>query len=65
VEFKTSLSLESFPAETLVAWKESSGTALELGRLVISKVVTRQSRDFGIFDRVQRNERHFTFLRSE
>jgi hypothetical protein len=65
VEFATSLSLESFPAETLVAWQKSPEVALELGRLVTSKVVTHQSRDFGVFDRVQKNERHFTFLRSE
>lgn len=65
IELKVSLPLEEFPSDELIVWKSEPERAMKLGKLLNSKVVSRQSRDFGIFDRVQRNERHFTFVRSD
>ncbi|MEX1116506.1 MAG: hypothetical protein WEB53_14760 [Akkermansiaceae bacterium] len=65
VELMVSLPLESFPSGELMVWSAKPERAMPLGKLLTSKLVTRQSRDFGIFDRMQKNERHFTFLRSE
>lgn len=64
-ELEVTLPLESFPSDTLIAWRQTPEFTLVLGRLVTSKLVTHQSRDFGVFDRMQKDERHFTFLRSE
>jgi hypothetical protein len=60
-----SLPLEKFPSETLLVWRNNPEHVIQLGRLITSKLVTRQTRDFGVFDRMQNSQRHFTFLRSE
>lgn len=65
IDLKVTLPLEQFPSGELMVWRRSPEHALKLGKLLTSKLVTRQSRDFGIFDRMQKNERQFTFLRSE
>lgn len=65
IDLKVSLPLEQFPSGELMVWRSDPEHALKLGKLLTSKLVTRQSRDFGIFDRMQKNERHFTFLRSD
>ena len=65
VELPVSLPLESFPSDNLVAWCQAPEKAVSLARLLTSKLILRQSRDFGIFDRVQKNQRQVTFLRSE
>jgi hypothetical protein len=65
-ELDVDLPLEAFPSDELIVWKPGNPELhLTLGQLLTSKLVTRQTRDFGIFDRVQKKERHFTFLRTE
>ena len=65
IDLIVTLPLEQFHSGELIVWKPSPEQTLKLGKLLTSKLVTRQSRDFGIFDRMQKNERHFTFLRTE
>lgn len=65
VDLKVTLPLEQFPSGELMVWTPAQEHALKLGKLLTSMLVTRQSRDFGIFDRMENQKRHFTFLRSE
>ena len=65
VELKVALPLENFPSGELIVFNPSPEQTLQLGNLLTSKLVTQQSRDFGVFDRMRKKERHFTFLRSE
>lgn len=65
VEIETNLPLETFQCDTLVAYTKSTEAALTLSHFFTSKLITQTSRDFGIFDRVQKDESIFTFLRSE
>jgi hypothetical protein len=65
VNLEVSLPLEQFPSDELMVWKAAPERVLKLGSLLTSTLVTRQSRDFGIFDRVEMGKRNFTFLRSD
>jgi hypothetical protein len=65
IDLKVTLPLEHFPSGELIVWKSSPEQTLKLGSLLTSKLVTKQSRDFGIFDRMNKKERHFTYLRSD
>ena len=65
IDLKVSLALVEFPAGQLIAWQLTPERSLTLGQLVTATMITRQSRDFGVFDRMESNKPHFTFLRSE
>ena len=65
IDLKVSLALYEFPAGQLIAWRESPERSLTLGQLVTATMVAQQSRDFGVFDRMESNKPHFIFLRSE
>lgn len=65
IDLKVTLPLEHFPSGELIVWKSSPEQTLKLGSLLTSKLVTQQSRDFGIFDRMNKKERYFTYLRSD
>ena len=65
IDLKVSLALDEFPAGQLIAWQLTPERSLTLGQLVTATMITRQSRDFGVFDRMESNKPHFTFLRSE
>lgn len=65
VDLKVTLPLEQFPSGELMVWTSAPEHVLKLGQLLTSMLVTRQSRDFGIFDRMENQKRHFTLLRSE
>lgn len=65
IDVKVSLPLHEFPTGQLIAWRATPERSLRLSHLVTSTMITQQSRDFGLFDRMESNEPHFTFLRSE
>lgn len=65
IDLKISLPLEAFPTGQLIAWQKYPERSLTLGNLVTATMITRQSRDFGLFDRMERDQPHFSFLRSE
>ena len=65
LDLKVELPLEQFPSGELMVWTTNPEQVLKLGMLLTSMLVTRQSRDFGVFDRIENQKRHFTFLRSE
>lgn len=66
VDFETTLGLEDFPNDELIAYVRGSEQTVRLGKLVMAKTILEKSHDFGVFDRVdKKNKRHFVFLRSD
>lgn len=64
MDVRVTLPLEDFPSDELLVWQATPERVLRLGRLVTSQIVMRQSRDFGVFDRMQQHKPLFTFMRS-
>jgi len=66
VNFDTLLSLEDFPTNQIVVQRDGCCKTVKLGRLITTATVMKESRDFGIFDRVgSGGKREFVFIRSE
>jgi hypothetical protein len=65
VDLEVSLPLEAFPSGKLIAWRKTPESCIALGSLLTAKMITQQSRDFGIFDRMEKSQPQFTFLRSD
>jgi hypothetical protein len=65
VNVPVKLPIESFPCGKLVVWREDPEASVTLGHLVSTKVVTENTLDFGLFDRMENDQARFTFLRSE
>jgi len=65
VEFKTTLSIESFPTDQLIAYHSESNIVVSIENLITSKLVTKTARDFGIFDRIHKENPIYSYLRSD
>ena len=62
---KITLPLERFQTGQLIALRNSPECVLPLGSLLTATTINQQSRDFGIFDRMENQTPRFAYVRSD
>ncbi len=65
IDILIEIGVENFPSETIVAYGSDPEQAVALKSLFAAKMITSQSRDLGVFDRMEKNHPAFVFLRSD
>ena len=65
IDILIKIGVENFPSETIVAYSLDPKHAVALQSLFAAKMITSESRDLGVFDRMEKNHPEFVYLRSD